>query len=520
MTGAGKTYTMQGTKNNPGIIPRTMEELMRMVKSKNEEASKNQDYFETKVLISFYELYNEKLYDLTSSKNTDLPIREDQNKRIIISNLAETPIESFEEFNQFFETAAKKRSTAPTKLNSHSSRSHAILMIRVISRDDDINSPTYGSLLEGKLHLIDLAGSEDNRKTENVGARIVESSNINTSLFVLAKVINALNDGDKRIPYRDSKLTRLLQDSLGGKAIGILIANVAPGQAHFTNTFNTLNFAFKSKKVVNLPKVNAFHEKSKSEETEMDRRQKLELWRQRKNGKKLTRSSSSYNTLFKLIDEHQDNDQIYIDNRFNKNKIGISDDNNEYIYVNTSRSSAYDSIVKNINQLDLNKENSINIDNPRITKRTGDIIDHYNFKDDLEYKDDLVQCNNENTLSKRKKRSSQLYSPSIEIKVKKAILRELNLLDFSVDEQIKEILDVLNNGNEKEIQTLHGIGKIKAEQIVEYRTQERRNNENFSFDGIENLVRFGLRERAIITFLKRNIIEAMYFKMEKKSVKI
>jgi len=109
--------------------------------------------------------------------------------------------------------------------------------------------------LYGKLHLIDLAGSEDNRLTNNTGLRIVESSSINSSLFTLGKVVEALNKGKSRIPYRDSPLTRLLQDSLGGTSYSVLIANIAPSKMYFNNTLQTLNFASKSRKVINNPIV-------------------------------------------------------------------------------------------------------------------------------------------------------------------------------------------------------------------------------------------------------------------------
>ena len=100
-----------------------------------------------------------------------------------------------------------------------------------------------------KFHLIDLAGSEDNRRTENSGMRLVESGAINKSLFVLGQVVDALNDGSIRVPYRDSKLTRLLQDSLGGNASSLLIANLSPNFGHYLDTYNTLNFASKSKQI-------------------------------------------------------------------------------------------------------------------------------------------------------------------------------------------------------------------------------------------------------------------------------
>lgn len=588
MTGAGKTHTMQGTREDPGVIYRSIERVMKLIEGER-NANPEQDADSWKVFISYFELYNEKVYDLSCNNNIDLPIREDYNRKIIIQNLNETQINSYEDFCIFYDDKAKNRSTASTRLNSHSSRSHAVLMVRVLAKDLDNRSPTYGNLLEGKLHLIDLAGSEDNRKTDNVGKRIVESSNINSSLFVLAKVVQALNDGDKRIPYRDSKLTRLLQDSLGGQAIGIMIANVAPGQTHFLNTFNTLNFASKSRKVVNIPTVNSLQEKSKDEPFTM--RDKLESWKKKKRGDKgaareescedlllvldkplkdpsLKRSSTeenirsskklvpqtpctrtklfvqrildaqrlevkssqmAFDTYLSIIDDMRPYENVYrhvidkIGDRCTKLMCAIMDEDDLKYNIlqdnfDTCSSSQHNSKTGNrkMDKGSFSSEKSSlfdeeNIENTPRSKSRNDIplsITRRQKSCDISDEDEDIND------APRKKLS---FSPSLEAKIKQAIEKELELLEFSVEEQINDILDILNRGTEKDIKTLHGIGNIKAVQIVEYRDNERANNGSFAFDGIENLARFGLRERAITTFIKRNIIEAVYFKNGLKS---
>jgi kinesin family protein 22 len=234
---------MQGTHQDPGIIPRSVESILSFAQENKTPTKK------TAILISYLEIYNEKIYDLLSSSCQDLPIREDQSRNIFIPNLTETEIVSIEDFRKTYEIGCKNRTVAGTKLNSQSSRSHAILLLKVITKDNN-------KTLCGKLNLIDLAGSEDNRRTDNKGIRLTESSNINQSLFVLAKVVNSLNRGDNRIPYRDSKLTRILQDSLGGNALSLIIANIAPGQQFYLDTYNTLNFASKSRSIINNPTVN------------------------------------------------------------------------------------------------------------------------------------------------------------------------------------------------------------------------------------------------------------------------
>ncbi|XP_059978692.1 kinesin-like protein KIF22 isoform X2 [Lagenorhynchus albirostris] len=182
----------------------------------------------------------------------DLVIREDCRGNILIPGLTQKPITSFADFERHFLPASRNRTVGATRLNQRSSRSHAVLLVKVDQRER--LAPFRQR--EGKLYLIDLAGSEDNRRTGNKGLRLKESGAINTSLFVLGKVVDALNQGLPRVPYRDSKLTRLLQDSLGGSAHSILIANIAPERRFYLDTVSALNFAARSKEVINRPFTN------------------------------------------------------------------------------------------------------------------------------------------------------------------------------------------------------------------------------------------------------------------------
>ncbi|KAJ2700096.1 hypothetical protein FB645_005102 [Coemansia sp. IMI 203386] len=243
VTGAGKTHTIQGTETDPGIIPRALEHIFMR---------KKHDAYDYDVRVSYYEIYKEAVFDLfkpRDSSGSGLPIREDASRKIFVAGLSEKRITSYEHFDSLYQRACGNRRTASTKLNNHSSRSHAILTVQVQWKDDIGSGKTWC----GRLHLIDLAGSEDNRRTENGRDRMAESSAINRSLFVLGQVVEALNTGASRIPYRDSKMTRILQDSLGGDSQGMMIVNVSPGEAFLQDTHNTLNFATKSREVVNKP---------------------------------------------------------------------------------------------------------------------------------------------------------------------------------------------------------------------------------------------------------------------------
>ncbi|XP_068161156.1 kinesin-like protein KIF22 isoform X2 [Antennarius striatus] len=244
-TGAGKTHTMLGSSEQPGVIPRAVREILKLVSAKNED--EGWDY---SIGMSYLEIYNEKVLDLLSPTSQDLPIREDKDKNIFIPGLTHTTISSFSDFDKHFVPASLNRTTASTKLNQRSSRSHAVLLIKVVRTQRALPHRQQ----TGKLYLVDLAGSEDNRRTGNQGIRLKESGAINLSLFTLSKVVDSLNSGTAiRIPYRDSKLTRLLQDSLGGSAHSVMITNIAPEYKYYFDTFSALNFAAKSKQIVNKP---------------------------------------------------------------------------------------------------------------------------------------------------------------------------------------------------------------------------------------------------------------------------
>ncbi|XP_010615679.1 kinesin-like protein KIF22 isoform X2 [Fukomys damarensis] len=247
-TGAGKTHTMLGSPEQPGVIPRALMDLLQLTREEGAEGRP----WAFSVTMSYLEIYQEKVLDLLDPASGDLVIREDCRGNILIPGLTQKPITSFTDFEQHFLPASGNRTVGATRLNQRSSRSHAVLLVKVDQRER--LAPFRQR--EGKLYLIDLAGSEDNRRTGNQGLRLKESGAINTSLFVLGKVVDALNQGLPRVPYRDSKLTRLLQDSLGGSAHSILIANIAPERRFYLDTVSALNFAARSKEVVNRPFTN------------------------------------------------------------------------------------------------------------------------------------------------------------------------------------------------------------------------------------------------------------------------
>ncbi|KAF9528644.1 P-loop containing nucleoside triphosphate hydrolase protein [Crepidotus variabilis] len=245
VTSSGKTFTMQGTRAEPGVIPQVVQGIFRKKNTiRNLECS---------LSVSYMEIYKDEVYDLfvTRENAPKLPVRENDSGMVFVANLSKVDINSVEEFEHLYNAATKHRSVGATNLNRASSRSHAILTIEAKMID-----PVANTTLTGKINLVDLAGSENNKLTGNDPARMAESAAINKSLSVLGQVVHALNTGATRIPYRNSKLTRLLQDALGGSSVGLLICNIAPGIKFRQDTLNTLNFAVRTKNVENRPVVN------------------------------------------------------------------------------------------------------------------------------------------------------------------------------------------------------------------------------------------------------------------------
>ncbi|KAF8887574.1 kinesin-like protein [Infundibulicybe gibba] len=245
VTSSGKTHTMQGSKADPGVIPRTVQALF--------EKKRYFQRYQASLAVSYMEIYKDEVYDLlvTRENAPKLPVRENDAGVVFVANLTSEPIHSMEEFDRIYSRATKHRSVGSTNLNHASSRSHAVLTIEVTMLDSEENRT-----LTGKINLVDLAGSENNKLTGNDPSRMAESSAINKSLSVLGQVVHALNQGASRIPYRNSKLTRILQDALGGSSVGLLICNLAPGVKFRQDTLNTLNFAVRTKNVENKPVIN------------------------------------------------------------------------------------------------------------------------------------------------------------------------------------------------------------------------------------------------------------------------
>jgi kinesin family member 5 len=195
-------------------------------------------------------VYCEKIRDLLNPASDNLKMREDKNEGFFIQDVSEVFCVDKDSIIRVIETGKAHRATSPTLMNAESSRSHSILSILITQKVE-----STGRNRKGKIYLVDLAGSEKVSKTGAKGARLEEAKNINRSLTTLGMVINALCDGSAHIPYRDSKLSRILQDSLGGNSKTTLIICCAPEERHSAETITTLRFGERAKKIKNNAKV-------------------------------------------------------------------------------------------------------------------------------------------------------------------------------------------------------------------------------------------------------------------------
>ena len=250
-TGCGKSYTMMGVPDPPtqlGVIPRTFDHIF------NRAATTTT----VKYLIhaSYLEIYNEEVRDLLGKDvKRKLELKEHPSKGVYVQGLSKHRVVNIPSLEKVLDLGSKNRSVGETLMNVDSSRSHSIFTIEIESSQLLENGKE--NIRVGKLNLVDLAGSERQSKTGATGDRLKEATKINLSLSALGNVISALVDGkSKHIPYRDSKLTRLLQSSLGGNTKTLMVACISPADNNYDETLSTLRYANRAKNIKNKPKIN------------------------------------------------------------------------------------------------------------------------------------------------------------------------------------------------------------------------------------------------------------------------
>ncbi|XP_075261714.1 kinesin-II 95 kDa subunit-like [Convolutriloba macropyga] len=250
-TGTGKTFTMEGVRSNAelrGVIPNSFDHIFNHI-----ARSTNTQFL---VRASYLEIYQEEIRDLLSKDQSKrLELRERADTGVYVKDLSSFVTKSVKEIEHVMNVGNQNRSVGATNMNEHSSRSHAIFIITV--ECSELGQDGENHIRVGKLNLVDLAGSERQSKTGSTGERLKEATKINLSLSALGNVISSLVDAkSSHIPYRDSKLTRLLQDSLGGNAKTVMVAAIGPASYNYEETLSTIRYANRAKNIKNQPKIN------------------------------------------------------------------------------------------------------------------------------------------------------------------------------------------------------------------------------------------------------------------------
>ncbi|XVF28968.1 hypothetical protein REPUB_Repub15cG0079200 [Reevesia pubescens] len=307
-TGSGKTYTIWGPANalleenlssdQQGLTPRVFERLFARI---NEEQIKHADkQLQYQCRCSFLEIYNEQITDLLDPNQRNLQLREDVKSGVYVENLTEEYVSSMKDVTQLLIKGLSNRRTGATSINAESSRSHSVFTCVVESRCKSV-ADGVSSFKTSRINLVDLAGSERQKLTGAAGERLKEAGNINRSLSQLGNLINILAEvsqtGKQRhIPYRDSKLTFLLQESLGGNAKLAMVCAISPSQSCKSETFSTLRFAQRAKAIKNKAVVNEVMQDDVNFLREVIRQLKDELHRMKANGNNQTDPIGSYST--------------------------------------------------------------------------------------------------------------------------------------------------------------------------------------------------------------------------------
>ncbi|CAN8237508.1 unnamed protein product [Cochlearia groenlandica] len=407
-TGSGKTYTMQGINDLPGVMPLTMSTILSMCEKTGSRAE-----------ISYYEVYMDKCWDLLEVKADEIAVWDDKDGKVHLKGLSGIPVNSMDEFHEVYSCGVLRRKVAHTGLNDVSSRSHGVLVISVTSQ----------GVVTGKINLIDLAGNEDNRRTCNEGIRLQESAKINQSLFALSNVVYALNNKVSRVPYRESKLTRILQDSLGGTSRALMVACLNPGE--YQESLRTVSLAARSRQISNNVSSKP---KEETPNIKIDMEAKLQVWLQSKGKTKTVHRMMAIRSPL-----------------LGKSHTSVSQ--SSIIKLSSHRTES----TKIDNMLELEKKST----EPRPLREALSPISSNAIPN---------PANGWSSVHKPMTPKTPLLSATTENKQMEGTCQKFNAWSTNLKSSlIKEYIHFLNTANRQELMELKGIGENMAEYIVELR---------------------------------------------------
>ena len=490
-TSSGKTYTMAGPDmNDPevmGIIPRMVSTVFNTIDLADTKT-------EFQVKVAYCEIYLEKIKDLLDPSKNNLKIHEDRTRGVFIANLTEDYVSTESEVYNLMNLGAENREIANTLMNSGSSRSHSIFILTITQT----NSADY-SAKTGKLYLVDLAGSEKVRKTGAAGIRLEEAKIINKSLAMLGNVITALTDGkSSHIPYRDSKLTRVLQDSLGGNSKTALIVTCSPSPYNEAETISTLRFGVRAKAIKNKPKVNREYtltelklmlSQAKDEIAKKDRiivslkkamqnsgidvkleEKKIEQEEEAKDDPNESRNDEIYNEIIFELEELRGKlaDEILISNKLKLEVEQLTSENEEMKF-------GHEFIYKQIgdlqNRMALNEEllqdredtiEKLTISNEMLKKELALELDNkLNLESKLFSKFSEIDCENSKIVTKLDEENKKL-AENLEEEIKKnnKLIEEIKNMNMSLKQTIK-------SNDQKKLQILEASHKQEKERWLD-----------------------------------------------------
>ena len=444
-SGSGKTHTMYGADiyddELKGIIPRTIDHLFEIIQNSPDDIT-------YQIKFSIIQVYKEIVYDLLSGEK-NLKIKESPSRGIFVEGLQEFYIDNMEEFLRLLELSQEQRIVSGTKLNSQSSRSHTIFMLEITSTNKIKNLTKKGC-----LNLVDLAGTEKVKKTGAVGETLEEAKKINLSLSALGNVIHALTSGENYIPYKDSKLTRILQESLGGNYKTTLLVACSPHSFHLEETISTLKFAQRAKTIKNKVKMNI--KLSYDQLLKIIKNYKEDIDKLTGNIEKLK------NRIRKLISSGEI--ASYINNNNNNNNNNYTDNCNNNLNDSNNKVNLEIEDIFNLENID--SEGNLNNNEKAIclAKTNTSIYDKFSNTKNLDKESKLSSSNNlylrnKNIKSNNDNEDIEDNTSNYEsnIKSNKKLIDKFITSDFNIDLGLKEELEEkteLINSLEKQIISL------------------------------------------------------------------